>query len=165
MFQFLYFIDLHFSDWLVGPIAEYRGRLHVNGDICIGGFQGTYIQKLTAANRIMDRNDPRCSYLTESSPLNVEIATGSDFGIRLPLKADADHGCVNCEDTGEDWYQYALNRWNENLLDRAHSVPAMRLPVPDGVAVQSGAEGNGDITNSKNLRSMVFGTSKTWPIP
>lgn len=154
MFQFMYFLDLNYSDWSPGPISTVLGRVHANGDFCVTGAQGVTFSKITSAGRIMHNEDARCRFRAAGS--NVFVAAGPDLTDPTLLSDKADYGCRNCDRTGMGWATYALSRWHGNLLDKAHGVTALRLPVPEDVKVQAGVDRpNENKDNSKNLRFVI----------
>ncbi len=60
MFQFFVFSDLKLT-WYPDPESVVRGRMHVNGDVCVSStVGGLYLQNLTSAERAMSGRNPAC---------------------------------------------------------------------------------------------------------
>ncbi len=156
LFQFMYFVDLEFGDFNPGPLTIVDGRIHANGDFCIAGEFETVVAKLTAAGRVMHGRDSRCRY--RSSGDNTFVSKSNDITDTAILTTSNGNGCTKCGGTKLSWFDYARSNWNGNLLDNAHGVTPLRIPLPSNARVQLGADGDNPnlaMSNSKNLRFLV----------
>ncbi|OQW50443.1 MAG: hypothetical protein A4S09_01220 [Proteobacteria bacterium SG_bin7] len=155
LFQFAVFTS-GYSLWNPGEPQLVRGRAHANGDICLGGSDtfGLRIEKLTSSNRIMVNGDSRCR--SSGGAANLFVSDGLSF---VQLKSAADNGCSNCDGTPLRWEDYSLSRWNGNVMDKAHNVVKLILPVNtrDANAVMQGGQNNLDATvsNAGTIRLVV----------
>ncbi len=65
MFQFFVFSDLKLT-WLPSPESVVRGRIHVNGDVCVSSTDGgLYLQNLTTSGRAMSGKNPDCLFVDD----------------------------------------------------------------------------------------------------
>ncbi|MGZ3721666.1 MAG: hypothetical protein ACXVA9_01965, partial [Bdellovibrionales bacterium] len=126
MFQFLVFYDTGTAFLQTGPDLNVKGRLHSNGDFCVGSDGGyEYLLKVTVGGRLMATNDARCGYVGIS---NTKIATDGTFTTFADLKNTYDNGCNNCNGTGLNWQAFAIARWHQQALDSANGVTPLVLP-------------------------------------
>ncbi len=159
MFQFMAFYDVTQAEINTGPAMDMNGRLHANGDLCIGGSGGyeTFL-KVTVGGRLINNSDARCG---NGGFNRARIATSAVWGgPYADLTAAADNGCTNCGGTGLDWDAYAVARWREQALDTAHGVQLLKLPgAGEGDTQIREASLNGltgaVATNTDNLRFVV----------
>ena len=170
MFQFFLFID-GMGEW--GPInaADGWGRVHVNGDMCIYSTDPLRLSALTASGKILFGNNPQCPTspgasrdkvymprLKNDTPFSYNASNTSKWG---QLTANNDHSCTNCSGSigscnGLSWKEYALCVWNGNVLDSAHDVLPLKLPVSGSAKVNCGKDANnGKKTNHGNSRILV----------
>ena len=153
-FQFMLFADMPYADWEPGPPMEMLGRVHINGDVCLGAAIELKIGIITASGRVMDGADGRCLYPSGYSG-TAKIATNSLFTSFNTLLANGDSGCTNCAGTGQAWQVYARNRWGVNVQDKTLGAQALHLP---GAGTQNrtqfGISGNSfaAISNQTNTR-------------
>lgn len=154
MFQFMAFYDVTKGEINTGPPMDMNGRLHSNGDMCIGGSGGyeTFL-KVTVGGRLMLNTDGRCG---NGGFNRARISTTQNFGPFADLTASADNGCTNCNGTGLNWDAFAVARWNEQALDQAHGVQLLKLPGAGEGLVQAQRSGGGvAVNNTDNLRFIV----------
>ncbi len=156
-FQFMIFGDMPYADWEPRPAMTLLGRVHVNGDACLGAWSSLKIGLITASGRIMDGADTRCRYPSGYTGTS-KIATNSSFTAFTSLLANGDNGCTNCAGTGQAWPVYARNTWGVNAVDQALGGQALRLP---GAGTQNraqfGVDGNSfaPISNQTNTRFSI----------
>lgn len=151
-FQFYIFGDV-FLDWNPVPVMTASGHAHSNVDFCIGGASGSnrglYLEKVTSAGRVLHASEPDCRYPYEGYA-NTFVANkpGPDFskaGDFVALTPLGDHNCsatgsatpADCPGT-KSWADYSLLAWRGQLLDSAHGVTRLRLPISDNPYVQDG---------------------------
>lgn len=155
LFQFATFTS-GYSLWNPGEPQGVKGRSHANGDICLGGSDsfGLRLDRLTSSGRIMVNGDSRCRSNTGAG--NLFVSDGVSF---RQLKSAADNGCTGCDGTSLKWADYSLSRWNGNVMDKAHKVAKLILPVntKDANAVMQGGQNNLDVTvsNSGTIRLVI----------
>ncbi len=141
------------------PYTAVKGRVHVNYDFCVGNditWQPQYYDRVTAAGGIYHYGSPECggpaplvhnlfvSFVDKFAPGPMGGAVPLDkFKQVLPGVV---HGCKDCEGSGKDWAEYALEYWKGHLVDSAHDVPVLTLPASQVAQVQAGQWGK--VTNS-----------------
>lgn len=156
MFQFLYFIDLAYADFSPGPITAFNGRIHANGNLCLSAATGLTIDRVTSAGRLLYGNLAACKYRIVGD--QAFIAAGPDLTNPVKLTTNNSNGCTNCGGTRLPWADYATTTWNGKVMDQAHGVISMNLPVPNNVQAQLGADGDDrwvGMSNARNLRFVV----------
>lgn len=157
-FQFTYFFDLDYTDFNPGPLTEVRGWVHANGMLCLGGTAGLTLDRVTASGKIKTHMDPECRFTMAGDQVFIKTKDPAPNDKAL-LKPNADSGCTNCDGTGLNWWSYAKERFDGNLLDVAHGVVPLRLPIPQNLWVQWGHDQNRNIeslkSNANNLRFVV----------
>ncbi len=156
MFQFMAFFDTNNALLSTGPEMEMLGRLHSNGDLCVGGSSGyENFLKLTVGGRLMSNADARCGGGGGTS--RTRIATNpNNFIGSLEMTNATDNGCANCAGTGLNWEAFALARWREQAQDTAHGVQILKLPGAGAGLVQLREAGNNSLVqNTDNLRFII----------
>lgn len=156
MFQFMAFFDINQYVLSTGPEMEMLGRLHANGDFCVGGSSGYQnFLKVTVGGRLMSNADGRCGGGGGTS--RTRIATNPNtFAGALDFRDAYDNGCSNCNGSGLNWEAFALARWREQAQDTAHGVQILKLPGAGSGQVQLREAGNfGVLNNTNNLRFIV----------
>jgi hypothetical protein len=145
LFQF-YIFSNEYLDLDPGAEIEFRGRIHTNGDLCIAGQPK--LDTITAAGSILFSNssnnsDGRCRRnATETTA--VKVATNDT------LTAFSD---VSIDGRASTW-SAAPSTFNRRVLDSAHGVAPLRLPIAGQPRVQSGA----------NVLAMEETSSSTQPV-
>ena len=152
-FQFYIFGDV-FLDWNPVPLMNAKGHAHSNYDFCIGGKDGSgnglKIQKITSAGRILHATDPDCRYPYPATFTNTWISKKLDpnfggSGDFAKLLESNDHNCGSLGNAVTDdcpgdksWAAYAIHKWKGQVLDSAHGVSKLSLPVSGTAYVQDG---------------------------
>jgi hypothetical protein len=163
--QFMYFMDLQSAGYSPGTLTTVDGRMHSNGDLCLGGAAGLTLSKVTAAGRLLHSNRFECALNRTTYPYDKTfIASGTGlsnpkpFGLAPSNPDRNDNGCFNCLSSGLNWVDYALSEWNGNAQDVAQNVSKLTLPIPTDINAQVGANGTDaykGIANNHNLRFLV----------
>jgi hypothetical protein len=146
LFQFYVFSN-EYLDLDPGAVIELRGRIHTNGDLCIAGQPK--VDTITSARRILfsrPNSDGKCRRTAEENPTDVQVATNDSFGAFAQLTID--------HRSSESWLA-AETTYNRHVLDSAHGVAPLRLPVSGQPRVQAGA----------NVLAMEATDSATRPVP
>ena len=135
-FQFFIFSEVYL-DWDPFPLMEVRGRVHSNEDVCVAGADGSdkglKADRLTTASRILKSSNPArvgvglCR--SSQSKNNVQFATDGTFSTFALLDKDN-------LDVG--WKEFAENTFNGRVLDSAHGVGKLKLPITGAPRVQAG---------------------------
>jgi hypothetical protein len=154
MFQFFVFSDIAHTDLYPGPPMTATGRIHANGNLCFGAFNSLMAAKVTAAGRFdhLD-NIPFCLNNGGGSHDHVKLANKSNPDFSIPGDfTDFDPG-----DRGQaTWAADARSKWNGNVLDSAHNVPRLRLPIFGTPFVQTGINASiSEISNLANSRFLI----------
>jgi hypothetical protein len=174
MFQFFVFSDQPYTDWTPGPEMAATGRVHANGTLCIGSNSGPlWVDRATAHGNIVHAATATCPGCKGdfggclegtggdgSRAVKVAFVDAGDLdGDGLPDKprfdttpADSDPiqpDPADFRDFGSasrtsSWASFALSQYGGHLLDAAHSVPELRLPVLGNVNVQKGYDASAD---------------------
>ena len=146
MFQFFLFSDSATTDWHPGPAMRASGRLHANGDLHISGK--LMLQRMTASGDIRKFNvtgDPCLGEGCSSPDTQVARVGTPDFN------NPADFAPFARSDS--NWRQSALTKWGGNVLDRAHAVPRLQLPIVGQPRVQRGYDGLNVVIPNTNAAS------------
>lgn len=161
LFQFAVFGDLpQGRHYLVPGIGmDIRGRVHVNGDLCVGNFgnlsQDLRIEKLTSSGRVFNIRENQCWAATTISATNqTKMASNSAFTNFSLLKSGSGSGCTNCDGSGLNWREYALNTWRGQVLDGEHGVNKLTYPVPE-TSVQFGEDAANNLMNNKGSSRLL----------
>jgi len=152
MFQFFIFSDQPYTDWSPGPEMAGTGRVHANGDLCIGSDNGPlWIDRATAHEDILHTSSTACragTHGADARAVKVAFVDSPNFdtntGNTDPIEPDTTH----FRDFGStsrtaSWASFALSQYGGHLLDAAHNVPELRLPVFGTVNVQKGYDASG----------------------
>lgn len=130
LFQFYVFSN-EYLDLDPGAVIELRGRIHTNGDLCIAGQPK--VDTITSASRILfsqPNSDGQCRRTATENPTNIQVATNDAFGAFAQLTID--------HRSSESWLS-AETTYKRHVLDSAHGVAPLRLPVSGQPRVQAGA--------------------------
>ena len=149
MFQFFVFSDSPITDWHPGPEMFATGRVHGNGTVCVGGDDDLWADRITAAGDVRHMNEPAC-FGSDQDPVKVAIKDNPDFDSNNdgnpddPVTADfADFTQTSRATAAPNWATFAVNTWKGHLLDRAHGVPRLKLPIVGTPQTQQGVDGAG----------------------
>ncbi len=154
MFKFISFDGIFNGGGSVASHLEVKGRVHTNVNFCAGNepiWDPAYYDVITAAGRVLLNSQPGCLF-NKKRTANFFVNFVDKFepgAVGAPVPLDkfkqvletASHGCRNCEGSGKDWAEYALDAWKGHLLDSSHNVPVLSLPVAQTAAVQAGQWG------------------------
>lgn len=152
LFQFFVFAE-EFADLYNGPPMTIDGRVHVNGDFC--GHRYTTsdlrIRHMTASGRIFAGSNscPR------SRPTSDNHLYFWDGGSWQQMNRNNHHDCSGGDCPG-GWADYALSRWNGHVLDKAHGVPELKVPVSGTPPVQDGLNSDGDVQNNSSTQRFLI---------
>lgn len=164
MFQFFLFSDSEYTDWQPGPKSVARGRVHANGDLCIGGGDGFYLEQVTSAGDLNPMKSSRCRTPEAFGTANIFIARvdNADFDAdNLPATVDpvaAHFRQFLATDRAQppSWRQYGKTSWASHLLDQAHDVKPLKLPIRGAPTAQNGVASTGVVvSNNQNLRFLL----------
>jgi hypothetical protein len=135
-FQFYIFSEVYL-DWDPVPLMTVQGRVHGNNDVCVAGATGVgnglVGDRLTAAGRILRSSVAsrvgvgKCRASQNNN--NVQFATDDTFATFVQLTQDN-------MDVG--WRAFAETTFNGRVLDVAHGVQALKLPITGSPRVQAG---------------------------
>lgn len=128
MFQFYVFADGYLDLDPGGPVTA-TGRIHTNGDFCIAGQP--VLDTVTSAGRVLMSN-PNSHGLCRrraGDSNTIQVATDDAFSTFSTLTIDH---------TSPSWASVE-GTFNRHLLDSAHNVSALRMPVSGQPRVQAGA--------------------------
>jgi hypothetical protein len=161
--QFVLFSDLEYTDWQPSTKMAVPGRVHANGTLCLGGRQGLFLEHVTAAGDV-DPLPARGCRLPAPAAEHVFIAKKD--GPRLdvdghPATVDPDSDDfaklgVDARAAPAGWKAEALSRWRSHVLDAAHDIQPLRLPVPATVRVHHGVAADGAVvSNARSLRFLI----------
>ncbi|MDP2342183.1 MAG: hypothetical protein Q8O67_14600 [Deltaproteobacteria bacterium] len=147
MFQFFVFSDSPITDWHPGPEMFATGRVHGNGTVCVGGGDDLWADRITASGDVRHMNEPEC-FGSGRDPVKVAIKDNPDFDSNDngnpndPVAGDfVDFTDLSRSSATPNWATFAVNTWKGHLLDRAHGVPRLKLPIVGTPQTQQGVDG------------------------
>jgi type II secretory pathway pseudopilin PulG len=152
MFQFFVFSDIDMTDLYPDPPMTADGRMHINGDFCVAARDSLKIERLTVAGKL-DHLDNCINPGDRRERNNVFFATKAspDFGGSADFQK-----FLKTDRVRLGWAAYARSTWNGQVLDRAHNVPKLKLPIFGSPIVQAGIDADvGAISNLKNSRFLI----------
>jgi hypothetical protein len=151
MFQFFVFSDQDYTDWTPGPDMASTGRVHANGTVCLSSIasgKSLWIERITAAGDIVHSSNSGCragTYTPQDHPVKIAKVASPVFDLNPGnsnlIEPNPDHFANFDGDSrtqAPGWAQYARSTYNDHLLDAAHGVTKLRLPVMGGLSVQRG---------------------------
>ena len=129
MFQFYVFSDIYLDLDPGGPV-DARGRIHTNGDFCVAGQPR--IDTVTSAGRVLISNPNSHGLCRQANGAGnfIQVATDSSFSSFTVL--DLDH-------THPNWLVESRARFGTHVMDQAHGIEPLNMPVQGIPLVQSGA--------------------------
>lgn len=171
-FQFAQFWDQPFRDIAGAGVAPgqltINGRIHSNGDVCVGNAGGggatTAYTGLTIAGRAMVSGDARCKYDYVPPGFFTNFLTISDANgtpVNPLNRTWNSSGCKNCSNSGQAWPIYAFSRYKGNVYDYFQGVPQLKYPEAFEAQTQPGLDGDPNSasdnasTNSGNMRFLI----------
>ena len=128
MFQFYVFSDVYLDLDPGGPVAT-SGRIHTNEDFCVAGQP--QIGKVTAAGRILMSNRDGQQCRRRAGEANTIVVAIDDTSTPATAILTKDH-------LDPSWVSYARTTFNGHVLDSAHNVGALKMPVTGKARVQAG---------------------------
>lgn len=121
IFGIFYDADLEI---LPGPTFVESGRVHCNGDIYVGSGQSlSFRSYVTAHGDIIHGYHPYDTNHTTPQNGSVNYWDGT---VSLTDLVDG----VWLDSRQPNWAEAALERWNGYVLDSAHAMPELPLPIP-----------------------------------
>jgi hypothetical protein len=155
LFQFAVFSGVP-MDLFNPPPMTLTGRTHINADFCAGGTgRALTIERLTVSGRILSGCHGGAKFLIPTG----SISTDGFFAVKKTNPSDRPLLSSTNDNDGSSeaaWRAEALDRWQGNVMDQAHEVPSLRLPVATASSAQPGNNQDGTPeTNIETLRVMV----------
>ncbi len=146
MFQFFVFSDSPITDWHPGPEMFARGRVHGNGTVCVGGGADLWMDRITAAGDVRHMNEADC-FGAGQQPVKIANRDNADFDDNNdgdPTDPVAAHFTAFDADSRAtalpNWATFAVSTWKGHLLDQAHGVPRLKLPIVGIPETQQGVD-------------------------
>jgi hypothetical protein len=124
IYGIFYDSDLEF---IPGPPATESGRVHCNSNIYLAGDSGplSILNYLTAHGGIHRGIHPLDSHHGSGTMGTVNFFDGTNpVTTQLPDGSQLDHDHA-------DWAAGSLDRWDGYVLDSAHGMPELPLPIPE----------------------------------
>ncbi len=176
MFQFFVFSDQPYTDWLPGPEMIAQGRVHANGDLCVFGDPGPlYLERATASGSIFPTGNAGCrsGSVQNGNPAAARVAIVSSpsfdpLGATVAQGSGAGSAHFRSFSTRPaslaTWSNEAKVAFDSHLLDAAHSVSALRLPVFGAAGEQVGVNaGSGNaVANQQNENTSRLLVDPLW---
>ncbi|MDP2339525.1 MAG: hypothetical protein Q8O67_01095 [Deltaproteobacteria bacterium] len=128
MFQFYVFSDVYL-DLDPGGVVRTSGRIHTNEDFCVAGEPE--IGKVTAAGRILMSNRDGQQCRRRATEANTIVIATDDSATPGTAVLTRDH-------LDASWAGYARSTFNGHVLDSAHNVGKLKMPVTGKPRVQAG---------------------------
>ncbi|HEY1099787.1 MAG TPA: hypothetical protein VGF99_12710, partial [Myxococcota bacterium] len=159
MFQFFAFID-GYAFIFNGPGAKYAGRMHSNGNMCIGAGADTYMERITSGGSIHRLGGSGCRNEKSGSGGDVFVArVDLENGINSfpPTGAASDFKKISDKQLADSptWVADAA-QWNNHMTDRAHGVPVLKPPITGSPRAQMGRNALGTLVdNSGTSRFLI----------
>lgn len=182
MFQFYAFID-GYAYLYTGTGARFAGRIHANGDVCMGSGSGIYAENITTAGNFFVARSSGCRDEVDyheserSAYIATRRLTGGLAELTGPACNEPGAGClwVRAGTAGvatpqydrdgpgagallpaPTWRSTSLSRWNGQLQDASHNVKPLRVPVIGQPRVQKGRNAShAAAVNNQNSRFLV----------
>jgi len=162
MFQFAMFGDLPTGTTYLTPglPMDINGRIHINGDFCVGNFgnlaSDVKLGRVTISGTLAHLHENRCWTGSITASNRVKIATDPGFTTFAYLVPGATSGCTNCDGTGLNWKSYSETTFKGNARDLAHNTSRLKLPLPQTALVQSGADAlDATVDNTGSSRILI----------
>ena len=159
MFQFFAFID-GYAFVFNGPGAKFSGRVHSNGNMCIGSGSDTFMETITSAGKIYRLGGSGCRReksggFTSGSPSpTIKVSTN---GFPDPFNSAAFATLLKDADSGT-WLT-DVNTWRGaslHVADSTHGIPALKPPITGSPLTQKGRNAiHGLRPNNENSRFLV----------
>lgn len=148
MFQYFVFAN-GYMDLYPGPNMTINpGRIHANGDLCIGSDANLQIEYVTSASRVLVA-DSRCR---RQAGTKAFVTNGTAY---QQLTSATSYGCTNCAGTGLAWKEWTESVFGPHLSDSARGTPALKLPISVGPAQAGNNAAGVTISNNQSIRLLV----------
>jgi hypothetical protein len=151
MFQFFAFID-GYAFIFNGPGAKYAGRMHANGNMCIGAGSTTYMERLTSAGGVYSLLGSGCRNEKSGGgqPVYVAKAPLTNGASSFPGSADTTNFPQLAPGTAADSPTWLADsrKWAGAVTDRSHGVPVLKAPITGTPRAQKGRNALGALTDN-----------------
>lgn len=132
MFQFFAFID-GYAFVFNGPGAKFFGRVHSNGDMCIGSGANSFLETITSGGKIYRLRGSGCRKeisggLTGSTPNPTVFVSSNGF----PDPFDAGAFTLLNKDADSPTWITDVNAWKgtiAHISDSTHGTPKLKPPI------------------------------------
>lgn len=149
MFQFFVFGDDYVELYPGVNMTINPGRVHANGDLCVGSTATLKVEYVTTAGRLL-ASDARCRRNFGSG---FQLFDGTAY---QAMTSSLSNGCASCGGLSQAWRAFALSRWKGHARDSVHGVPRLRLPISGTPQAQAGQDASGaTVSNTRNSRLLV----------
>lgn len=141
MFQFFAFID-GYAFVFNGPGAKFSGRVHSNGNMCIGSGSNSFFETITSAGKIYRlhgsgcRNEVSGGFTSGSPSPTIFVSTN---GFPAPFAAGA-FSLLNKDADSATWLT-DVNTWKgalSHVADSTHGIPKLKPPITGAPITQKG---------------------------
>lgn len=129
LFQFYVFSDVYLDLDPGGPVVT-SGRIHTNEDFCVAGEPR--INTVTAAGKILMSN-------RTGTPCRRRAGESNDIQIAVDDALPPNTAELTQDHDSAGWVAYAQNTFHGHVLDSAHNVTKLKMPINGKPRVQAGA--------------------------
>jgi len=155
MFQFFAFID-GYAFIFNGPGAKYAGRMHANGNMCIGAGQTTYMERLTSAGGIYafgsGAKGSGCRNEKSGGGGAVYVAKAplTNGASSFPGSPDTTNFPQLAAGPAADSATWLADsrKWQGAVTDKSHGVPVLKPPIMGTPRAQKGRNALGALTDN-----------------
>ncbi|HOE64225.1 MAG TPA: hypothetical protein PKW18_12875 [Candidatus Sumerlaeota bacterium] len=148
LYVFGIFYDNMLEIW-PGPAFSMRGRVHSNSDIWLGsGNRADYYERITSAGNIFHGRAPKSGQSGGDSP--VYIFNGSE------LKNMRQSDGTWLDSQARNWVSRSMALWNGYVMDKAHGLKPIRLPIPSYQNPHTLIERADPVNDEPSLRDIKF---------
>jgi Tfp pilus assembly protein PilX len=134
IFQFGLFYDEDL-EILPGPIMNFAGRVHTNGELYVDGGAGLYFHEMVTAagdlhlhRKALGASDGKDNFIlmTDSSWEELKKDTHNYGG-------DDDPATFPSAAQDQSFDDYSVTKWDHLIQTRASGIEPLTIPVPDGI--------------------------------
>ena len=159
MFQFFAFID-GYAFVFNGPGAKFFGRVHANGDMCIGSGSDSFLETITSGGKIYRLRGSGCRNeisggLSGSSPSPTVFVSTDGFPTPFATSAFA---LLNKDADSPTWVT-DVNAWKGTIAhvsDSTHGTPKLKPPIIGVPLTQQGRNAIHALRpNNENSRFLI----------